>query len=367
MSHKRETLQTGKLWSVWLILLLVVATAEPIHSQSLKVLVDTDLGFASDDAMALLILLQSENVELLGVTVVTGNQWRDQEVANALRLLELAGRSEVPVYPGAEKPLVNNIEEVRLREGIYGDTSEGAYKGAWKDGGPGPREVHAPDGEFAQRKPEKAHAVDFLIAAIRQHPGEVVLAAIGPLTNVALALAKDPEIASLTRSTMIMGGGIGTPPEFNFWMDPEAARIVLRAPWRRLTLTPLNICHQAPYTREIAAAAAEGGSPIASYFKETQLKKNFPNPVARFMYDQVAVLSLIEPKLVKRTEQMWLDIDIDHGPSYGTTLFWKERQRPTPGSRKVEVQFDLDYKQFVSSFTALMKKPVRRASGSPSR
>src|SRR5439155_7297845 len=112
------------------------------------------------------------------------NKCRDQEVANALRLLELAGRSDVTVYPGAEKPLVNNIEEVKLRERIYGDTSEGAYKGAWQEGGPAPKQVHAPDGEFAQRKPELTHAADFLIAAIRQYPGEVVLVPIGPLTNV---------------------------------------------------------------------------------------------------------------------------------------------------------------------------------------
>ena len=84
--------------------------AEPAQAQPFKVVVDTDLGFASDDAMALFILLQSESVELLGVSVVTGNQWRDQEVANALRLLEIAGRTDVPVYPGAETPLVTNME-----------------------------------------------------------------------------------------------------------------------------------------------------------------------------------------------------------------------------------------------------------------
>jgi purine nucleosidase len=336
--------------------------AEPRQSKSFKVVVDTDLGFASDDAMAVLVLLQSESVELLGVTVVTGNQWRDQEVANALRLLELAGRTDVPVYPGAENPLVTNMEEMKIREQTYGDTSEGAYKGAWREGSPGPGEVHPPDGKFAQRKPEPGHASDFLIQATRRHPNEVVLVAIGPLTNVALALAKDPEIASRTRAVVIMGGGIGSRPEFNFWMDPEAAHIVLRAPWRKLTLTPLNICYQAPYTREIAAAMAKGDSPLAHYFNEVQLKGNFPNPVASFMYDQVAVLSLIEPNVVKRAEPMWLDVDIDHGPSYGTTLFWNEKERPMPGSRKVEVQLDLDYNHFVDSFIGLMKKPIRRAS-----
>jgi purine nucleosidase len=365
---KRVTLQSAlKPWLLSLTLLWGTAVAEPAQTNSFKVVVDTDLGFASDDAMALFILLQSESVELLGVSVVTGNQWRDQEVANALRLLELAGRADIPVYPGAETPLVTNIEEMKVREQTYGDSSEGSYKGAWREGSPGPKKVHPPDGKFAQRKPEPTHASDFLIEATRQHPGEVVLVAIGPLTNVALALAKDPEIASRTKAAVIMGGGIGTRPEFNFWMDPEAARIVLRAPWPKLTLTPLNICYQAPYTRDIAASLAKGDSPIAHYFSETQLKGNFPNPVSSFMYDQVAVLSLIEPKLVKRAEPMWLDVDISHGPSYGSTLFWNGKQRPMPGSRQVDVQLDLDYNHFVDSFIALMKKPIRRASSLQSR
>ena len=126
MRYKRVTLQSAlKPWLLALTLLCGTAMAEPAQTNSFKVVVDTDLGFASDDAMALFILLQSESVELLGVSVVTGNQWRDQEVANALRLLELAGRADIPVYPGAETPLVTNIEEMKVREQTYGDSSEG--------------------------------------------------------------------------------------------------------------------------------------------------------------------------------------------------------------------------------------------------
>jgi purine nucleosidase len=80
------------------------------------------------------------------------------------------------------------------------------------------------------------------------------------------------------------------------------------------------------------------------------------------MYDQVAVLSLIEPQVIKRAEQIFLDVDIGHGPSYGATLFWNEKLRPMPGSRAAEVQLDLDYGHFVESFISLMKKPIRRAS-----
>lgn len=352
-------MRTRRPLGVW-----ILATAigvGPSAAQETKVLLDTDLGFASDDAMALLALLQSDEVELLGVSVVTGNDWLKQEVANTLRLLEIAGRSDVPVYPGAERPLVTSQEEMSRREELYGETSEGGYKGAWREGGPGPAEVAPPGGRFATRAPEEGHAVSFIIETIRSHPGEVVLVAIGPLTNVALAVAKDPEIPRLSRSLVIMGGGIATLPEFNFWMDPEAARMVLRAPWPEVTVTPLNISRQAPFTREVAERAARASGPIGEYFRGIQLTRDW-DEVSPLMYDQIAVLSLLQPDLVTRTEEMWLDVEIDHGASYGTTLFWKDGRRPAPGAHRVAVQMELDYPSFVDAFIELMTRPMATSS-----
>jgi inosine-uridine nucleoside N-ribohydrolase len=311
--------------------------------------------------MALLILLQSEAVDLLGVTVVTGNDWLEQEVANTLRLLEIAGRPNIPVFPGSERPLINSQEEMKRRELLFGETSDGGYKGAWREDGPGPREVRPPDGKFAATKPESTQAVNFIIDAIHQNPGEVVLAAIGPLTNVALALAKDPEIATLAKEIIIMGGGIGTRPEFNFWMDPEAARMVLRAPWPRVTVSPLNICRQAPFTKQVATAAAQGNSPISRYFADTFLSRS-EHAASPLMYDQIAVLARIDPMIIARSEEMWLDIEIDHGASYGSTLFWGDDRDPPPGVRRATVQLDLDYPRFIEAFLELMKRPL----GSPS-
>ncbi len=326
-------------------------------SERLKVIVDTDLGFASDDAMALLILLQSEKVDLLGVTVVTGNDWLRQEVANALRLLEIAGRPDVPVFAGAERPLLNTQEETKRREALFGETSDGGYKGAWREEGPGPRDVSPPDGKFAEKKAESSHAVNFILETIHRHPGEVVLAAIGPLTNVALALAKDPTIASLAKEIIIMGGGIGTLPEFNFWMDPEAARMVLRAPWQKVSIAPLNICEQAPFTRDVATAAADGDSPISGYFADTSLSRS-EHAASPLMYDQIAVLALIEPGVIARSEEMPVDIEIDHDASYGAMLYWDDRRKPPAGVRNATVQLDLDYPRFIQAFLELMKRPA---------
>ncbi len=344
-----------RLMIVALVLAGIVSSGESVERERLKVVLDTDLGFGSDDAMALLILTQSPRVDLLGVTVVTGNDWLRQEVASALRLLEIAGRPEVPVYPGAEFPLVTSQEEMKARELLFGSTSEAAYKGAWRADGPGRDERRPPDGQFASREAESEHAVDFLIRAIRENPGEVVVAAIGPLTNVALAVAKDPEIATLAKKLLVMGGGIDTLPEFNFWMDPEAARIVLRAPWREVAVTPLNICRQAPFTKEVASRASEGDSPIAKYFAETFLKRHWA-PISPLMYDQIAALSLLEPDVVKRSEEIYFDVEIDHGAFYGGTLHWQSRRQPPSGVRKVEVLLDLDYPRFVEEFVDLMTR-----------
>lgn len=330
---------------------------------AIPVILDTDCGFASDDAMALLALLQSDQVDLLGVTVVTGNDWLKQEVENVLRLLEIAGRGEVPVFAGSERPLLTSQEEMTRREQVYGETSDGGYKGAWREGGPGPELVVPPDGRFASNRPGEKHASDFMIETIRARPGEVVLAAIGPLTNVALALAKDPEVASLARELVVMGGGIGRLPEFNFWMDPEAARMTLRAGWSQVTLTPINIAEQAPFTVEASRSLASTDSDIGRYFQDVHVGRTTAHSVTPLMYDQIAILALLEPDVVSRSEEMFLDVEVDHGALYGATLYWDSDRRPpepTQDVRKVTVLRDLDTERFMEVFLDLMKKPGRR-------
>jgi inosine-uridine nucleoside N-ribohydrolase len=250
---------------------------------------------------------------------------------------------------------------MKIREKLHGETNDG-YKGAWREGGPGPDGIVPPDGILAQKKPETRRAADFLIDTIHAHPHEIVVVAIGPLTNIAIALAEDPEIATLSKEIVVMGGGIQTLPEFNFWMDPEAARRVLRAPWPKVTLSPENICRQAPFTLEVAKAASAGDTPIARYFNDVFLRRVVEHPVTSLMYDQIAVLSLIKPEVVTRSEDMWLDVEIDHGAFYGATLSWDSSRKPPPGVRKVNVQLDLDYPRFIETFLDLMKRPTASSS-----
>src|SRR4051812_13675390 len=176
-------------------------------------LIDTDT--ASDDAVALIMALKHPDVLVAAITVVSGNVPLPQAVANALYTVERCGKAQaVPVFPGCERPL--------LRERFHAE---------WFHGTDGMGDMNYPR---AQCPPQRAHAVDALIETIRDNPG-IVLVTLGPLTNVALAVSREPGIVKNVSRCVVMGGnpcceGNVTPAaEYNIWCDPEAARIVFRS------------------------------------------------------------------------------------------------------------------------------------------
>jgi purine nucleosidase len=195
----------------------------------------------------LALLIQSQRVEVLGVTVVSGDPWREEEVAHTLRLLEIMGRTDIPVMSGAAFPLLRSREEALQWQERYGKVS---YAGAWDA-----RWWHEPfivpalpEGQ-PTAKPADEDAAHFLVRMVRKYPHAVTIYEGGPMTNLALAISLDPQFAGLADELVFMGGSLnpqtGDPEfannprhEFNFWFDPEAAHIVLRAPWRKITCTP---------------------------------------------------------------------------------------------------------------------------------
>ena len=260
------------------------------NAQKRLVLIDQDgSGPGGSNQMAMLALLQAPQVEVLGITMVTGNAWRDEETVHTLRMLELTGHADVPLARGAVFPLVRSQEETRLAAALDGKVT---WLGAWGQGPttldehPGgvtpvtPENPHAhgpyeipplPEGQPAL-KPIDEDAAHFLIRQVRAHPHQVTLYAGGPLTNIALAISIDPEFAALTQGIVLMGGSLNpqtddpefaTSPrhEFNFWFDPEAAHIVLRAPWPRVDITTVDISIKAPFTKQMLDANREGAEP----------------------------------------------------------------------------------------------------------
>jgi len=335
--------------------LLALLAAHPVGAQPHKIVFDTDFAFPpQDDAMTLLFMLNCPEVEILGITTVAGN--RSVNVANAdvLKVLEVVGRAEIPVYPGAAAPLVH--------EGTAWDRER---HGGWYANDPAP----APPGGFAASKALEARsAVEFLVDVVRRHPGQVTVLALGPLTNLALAMRLDRDFARSVRQIVIMGGALASLPdgggnhtpnaEFNFYVDPEAARIVLRS-GAPIVLSPLNISRQARFTRPWYERIAAVDTPT------TRLIRDRLGPrVAQWgdrgplMYDQVAAAYLVDPTLMK-TIAWYVDVDANPGPNYGVSVGAPDLWPGAEGAKKVTVQTELDFDRFIRLYVERVTRPPR--------
>jgi inosine-uridine nucleoside N-ribohydrolase len=307
----------------------------------------------------LLVMVQSPQIEVLGVTVVSGDQWRDEEVAHALRLLEIIGRTDIPVVPGAVFPLVRRREETQLWQQRYGKV---AYAGAWDD-----RWWHEsyvvpplPEGQ-PTTKPADEDAAHFLLRMVHKYPHEVTIYEGGPMTNLALAISLDPQFPELAQGLVFMGGGlspqsdnpewVNTPRhEFNFWFDPEAAQIVLRAPWKTIVCTPTDISVKTRLTPALVKQIEASGTPQARYIARFYQ----PVPGADIMWDELAAAAWIDPSLITKRETRYMSVNLDRGAGYGDTLTWTEKDKPALDVQPVEIQVDLDTEKFYRMFVSLM-------------
>ncbi len=347
------------------ILLVYVASA---HSQTKRlVLIDQDgAGPAGTDQMAIMALLQAPEVEVLGITMVTGDAWEPEEVAHTLRMLELIQRTDVPVVPGAVFPLVRTEIETKLERQMYGALP---WYGAWGDPGDhtsgqphhGPFTVPALVEGQPTKKPLEEDAAHFLIRQVHAHPHQVTIYAGGPLTNIALAITIDPEFAMMTRGIVVMGGSLNpqtaeaelaTPPrhEFNFWFDPEAVRIVMREPWPRVDLTTVDISMKTQFTKAMLARIAASPEPAAQYVAKHTREFSY-------LWDELAACAWLDPTIVTKEAMLYIDVDLSHGPGYGNTLMWTAATKPPLKLQPVHVQTEIDLSRFYNLFLRLMQAP----------
>jgi len=373
--------------SAWLLLACVLlpcaATAQPDAGRT-KVIFDQDTdGIIGDNEDPLIMLLQSPNVEVLGVTVVTGNGWLKQETADVLKLLELEQRTDVPVYMGSEFPLVQSPQEPVLLAKLYGGSRTDPFLGAYGEFSPGPDVVTPPPGGFAKTQPQPGHAAEFIIRQIHAHPHEVVLYCGGALTNVALAISLDPSIVALTKEIVFMG----TSPEFqpktvNVMYDPESARIVLHAAWPKLTIITVDIAEKVHKTIQMSEAIANGHNVAeAALYQQLVIEPYRQHkPLQWFrMPDELMAAYIIDPTIITETRRYYVDVDLSPGMNRGASVYWDEfpkgyggtawpeqplpklqRPSPAPGARVADVPWNFDRERFVSLFLKLMTEPMRR-------
>jgi inosine-uridine nucleoside N-ribohydrolase len=290
-----------------------------------SIILDCDPGH--DDAIALLLAVASPEVELIGVTTVAGNQTLDKTTNNALRVLEFAGRDDIAVYAGADRPFIRPQD---VAAHVHGESG-----------------LDGPDLPQPKQSAQPEHAVDYLARTIRERDGKVTLVPTGPLTNVGLLFALHPD--ALPERIILMGGAIGegnrTPAaEFNIWADPEAAQRVFLA-GLDTTMVGLDVTHRALITDEHTErmrAAGKVGSMVAELmdFYARFHKSRYPDLEGSPMHDPVCVAHVIDPSLMTVLDAH-IEVDCSGGPSWGrTNVDWRGREYSPPPNAKVGVDID---------------------------
>jgi inosine-uridine nucleoside N-ribohydrolase len=331
-----------------------------------KVIIDQDAaGPGGTDMQAILALINSPDTDVLGITVLTGDAWRDEEVQHTLRMLEIIGRTDIPVLRGAVFPLVNTKQYIAKWETLYGKV---VYQGAWNyaKGHPvhGPYEIPPMPEGAPTNKASTENAAHFLVRMVNKYPHEVTIYAAGPMTDLALAIALEPHFPELTKELVVMGGSINpttedpefalTPRrEFNFWMDPEASRAVLHAHWPRFVLTTVDISVKTRMEKSLIAQVAQSPTAAAQYVAKYA--------EANYLWDELAAVAWLDPTIITKWQKLYIDVEIDHGASYGNTLSWAPGQQPGIGEQLVEVQQDLDKEKFYKAYVDLLTRPTPRA------
>jgi inosine-uridine nucleoside N-ribohydrolase len=287
------------------------------------ILLDCDPGH--DDAIALLLALASPELELRGITTVAGNQTLEKTTANAIRVLEFAGHTDIPVAAGADRPLVR---EPFVAAYVHGETG-----------------LDGPDLPPPQGQPVNRHAADFLADKIREADGALTLVPTGPLTNIALMLALHPD--ARPERIVLMGGAVAegnvTPAaEFNIWADPDAAARVF-ASGIEVTMIGLDVTHKALFTTaHIGRLAGRVGEMVTELLR---FYDKFHREVYGFdgspIHDAVAVAHVMKPGLVETVHRN-VEIDVESELCRGRTVVdvWRRTDRQPNAHVGVDIDGD---------------------------
>jgi purine nucleosidase len=311
------------------------------------IILDTDPGI--DDSLAILLALASPEISLDGLSVVHGNSSAMQGTMNALSVLELAKASHIPVHTGCELPLV---QPSLLAPETHGEQGIGYAK------------LPAP-----QTKPQVRHSSDFLIEGIMSKPGEVTLVCIGPLTNVAMAIRKEPRIVENVKEVFIMGGAIrhegNTTPlaEFNTFVDPHAAHIVYHS-GMPITLTPLDVSYQCIFLPEDQSRLLKIDSPITKFIADAtrfymEFHDEYQSIKGCVINDPLTMALTFMPELCDY-QDLYVDVDLSGGVSMGKTFadFYQMTGKPA----NMKVALGVRSRDFMELFLERMEKLARETS-----
>jgi purine nucleosidase len=314
-----------------------------------RIIIDTDPGV--DDALTFLLALASPEIQLEALTTVQGNVTIEKATRNALSVLELANASHIPVVQGCSLPLLKTPH--KSGEAVHGASGIG------KSILPEPK-----------TKPLGGHAIDYLIRRVLAEPNELSIFPIGPLTNIALAIRKEPRFAKAVKELVIMGGAIRsggnvTPlAEFNIHEDPHAAHIVFHS-GIPITLIPLDVTYKCLLTSRDVERLNKINSPIARFVHDAtatymEFYSNYEGFGGCAMHDPLTLATIIAPELLT-FEEHYVDVDISGGISTGKAFadFMRVSKKPA----NIKVGLDVRGRDFVELFVERMETLSRSISG----
>lgn len=304
-------------------------------------LIDTDT--ASDDAVALVMALNYPAVKIEAITLVAGNVSLAQGLQNALYTIELCGQ-KIPTYNGAAQPLLRPLKTAQVVHGQDGMGDIGL--------------------ELSGRQADEGNAIDVIIDTIKAFPYELELVTLGPLTNIALALAKAPEIAPLVKQCTIMGGigkghGNITPvSEFNIWVDPEAARMVFDS-GMKMKMVGWDISrNHACIDEALSEEIRNIGTPLATFCMDIQnVVKNFATTTSKLpgfdLPDPIAMAIALDSNVATLTEELYVEVIIADGLTRGQTVV--DHTGVLQKTPNMEVVFEASREQFLAMLKAAVK------------
>ena len=353
------------LKSFYIVIIGVIMLSTASHSDATakeKVILDTDMVLLFDDGVAMMMLANHPDIELLGVTIVPGNTWVSEGTAYALRQLEVLGRPDIPVAMGTRYPLrAGRHETIKIEREMFGFNSP--YIGCMAR--PEPEsylDVYRREfGADPAIKPVDKHAVSFLIDTIKANPGQITVMPVGPCTNLAIAIRLAPEIIPLIKRVVYMGGAFDTPgnttpaAEFNWWFDPEAAKMTVRAPFADQLIVGLDVCRKYRFGKKLLDRITAPNTPIAEMFEKMYGPAFKKDPGStRLVWDTIAAAVVIDPTLIVEEETRWVDVDSDYSPDYGRSLGY--RKKGPAGTQKARILMTVDEQRFWNLMVDLLTK-----------
>jgi inosine-uridine nucleoside N-ribohydrolase len=331
--------------------ILIFALAGASFAQE-RVILDTDSAVFNDDGAAMVMLLQRhEDVDVIGVTLVAGNMWPSTGADYMFKTLDAANRHDIPMYVGAQAPLVHSHAMALYEREKFGE----GYIGAFAE--------DAPARAKSFKRLAHRNAIEMMIEAIEKTPGEVTLVAIGPMTNIAIMLRLRPDLETKIRRLVFMGGGVHVnalagdkrAAEFNFWFDPEAAQIVLRSAIPEKVMVGLDLCEHAKIDKAHFDQIVAAKTPVTELYRKDMGKRFVKDPDAQVgIWDCLAAAYVLDPKWVTKRESAYLDVDTTFGKNYGAVT--PLDRTIAPDATPVAVLLDLDFEKFFALYKELLTK-----------